>query len=569
MTRHVPIRPALPLLLAIALVAGVLAAPAPSAYAAPAKTPPLTTPWTSQALTGTPLPEYPRPQMTRPDWLNLNGEWQLRQSATDDAPQFGTNLPERVNVPFPVESRAVRHPAGRQRQPQLPVLPAHVHRAGRTGRVGASCCTSAPSTGRAPSGSTASRSARTPAATTPSPSTSRPSSTAAPTRSSSRSGTPPTPGRTAACPPSASRPRHPAASSTPPAPGIWQTVWMEPVPAASISSVDVYPNLANNTLRVRVFTRGDVSGHSVLAEALNGTTVVGIGHRRLHRVQRAGAQRPPLVARRPVPLQPAGDAARRRRRHGGPDHALLRHAGDHHRPGQRGAASQAQRPVRVPGRHPRPGLLAGRALHRADRRRPRLRPAEAQGPGLQHGAQAHQGRAAALVLPRRPARPAGLAGHPVADRTGRRPHRRPAGAVRGRGTRDRRRAPQLTRRDRVHALQRGLGRAVPRRHPAGRAEHQEPGPDPAGQPAQRLQLLPVPRQPRQRRHRRLAHLPRPGLPRAVEQPDRGARRVRRPRPAHAGPRVQPERRLLRVRVAVQLDTPSPTGTWGWCRAPRT
>ncbi len=42
--------------------------------------------------------------MTRPDWQNLNGEWQLRQSATDDAPQFNTTLPERVNVPFPVES---------------------------------------------------------------------------------------------------------------------------------------------------------------------------------------------------------------------------------------------------------------------------------------------------------------------------------------------------------------------------------------------------------------------------------------------------------------------------------
>jgi hypothetical protein len=42
--------------------------------------------------------------MTRPDWQNLNGEWQLRQSATDDAPQFGATLPERVNVPFAVES---------------------------------------------------------------------------------------------------------------------------------------------------------------------------------------------------------------------------------------------------------------------------------------------------------------------------------------------------------------------------------------------------------------------------------------------------------------------------------
>jgi hypothetical protein len=57
--------------------------------------------------------------------------------------------------------------------------------------------------------------------------------------------------------------------------GIWQTVWLEPTPASSISGVDLYPNLANNTIRVRVLGRGDVSGHTVLAEALNGSTVVG------------------------------------------------------------------------------------------------------------------------------------------------------------------------------------------------------------------------------------------------------------------------------------------------------
>jgi hypothetical protein len=60
-----------------------------------------------------------------------------------------------------------------------------------------------------------------------------------------------------------------------PSSGIWQTVWMEPTPVSSIYSVDFYPNLSNNTLRVRVFTRGNVAGHSVLAEALDGSTVVG------------------------------------------------------------------------------------------------------------------------------------------------------------------------------------------------------------------------------------------------------------------------------------------------------
>src|SRR5687767_9062888 len=88
---------------ALAVAAASLLVHTP-AQAVPAKTAPLTTPWTAQALNGTPLPEYPRPQMTRPDWQNLNGEWQLRQSASDDAPQFGVTLPERINVPFAVES---------------------------------------------------------------------------------------------------------------------------------------------------------------------------------------------------------------------------------------------------------------------------------------------------------------------------------------------------------------------------------------------------------------------------------------------------------------------------------
>lgn len=60
-----------------------------------------------------------------------------------------------------------------------------------------------------------------------------------------------------------------------PSSGIWQTVWLERTPATSISRVDLTPDLATNTVRVRVLTAGTVSGHTVLAEALSGATVVG------------------------------------------------------------------------------------------------------------------------------------------------------------------------------------------------------------------------------------------------------------------------------------------------------
>ncbi|GAA4445208.1 glycoside hydrolase family 2 [Phytohabitans houttuyneae] len=255
------------------LVAGLLAVPSP-AQAAPAKTPPLTTPWTAQALNGTPLPEYPRPQMTRPDWLNLNGEWQLRQSATNDAPQFNTNLPERVNVPFPVESAlsGVMRAANDNRN-YLFYRRTFTVPAGWSGRrvqlhFGAvdwqsTVWVNGVQVGTHSGGYDAFTFDVTPQLNGGTnevvvkvwdPSDTR---------------------QNGSLPPIGKQTKTPNGIFYTPSSGIWQTVWLEPTPTSSISSVDLYPNLSNNTIRVRVFTRGDVTGHTVLAEALNGTTVVG------------------------------------------------------------------------------------------------------------------------------------------------------------------------------------------------------------------------------------------------------------------------------------------------------
>ncbi|MFD2352712.1 hypothetical protein ACFSTC_30650 [Nonomuraea ferruginea] len=91
-------------------------------------------------------------------------------------------------------------------------------------------------------------------------------------------------------------------------------------------------------------------------------------------------------------------------------------------------------------------------------------------------------------------------------------------AVRDRGAGDRRRAPQLTRGRRLRPVQRGLGRVEPRRHPARHPERQEPGPDPPGQRAQRVQLLQLAGRPGQRRHDRLARVHGPGRSRALLHP---------------------------------------------------
>ncbi|HZM79864.1 MAG TPA: AbfB domain-containing protein [Candidatus Limnocylindrales bacterium] len=261
------------LLAVVTLMAGLLVY-APAVHGAPAKTPPLTTPWTSQALTGTPLPEYPRPQMVRPDWQNLNGEWQLRQSATDDPPQFNTNLPERVNVPFPVESAlsGVMRPANDSRNylfyRRTFTVPSNW--AGRRVQLHFGAVdwqTTVWVNGIQVGGHTGGYDAFTFDIT-----------------GQLNGGTnelvmkvwdPSDTRQNGSLQPIGKQTKTPGGIFYTPSSGIWQTVWLEPTPAASISSVDLYPTLANNTLRVRVFTRGDVTGHSVFAEALNGATVVG------------------------------------------------------------------------------------------------------------------------------------------------------------------------------------------------------------------------------------------------------------------------------------------------------
>jgi hypothetical protein len=68
------------------------------------KTPRLSTPWTGEVGPRNAHPEYPRPQLTRQSWQNLNGVWQYAEAERDEEPPFGRDLPERILVPFPVES---------------------------------------------------------------------------------------------------------------------------------------------------------------------------------------------------------------------------------------------------------------------------------------------------------------------------------------------------------------------------------------------------------------------------------------------------------------------------------
>ena len=75
---------------------------------AQSETPPMMTKWGRGLNTDNVLPDYPRPQMMRQNWHNLNGYWELQinrntNGETQPGETSGTPLP--VLVPFPIESQ--------------------------------------------------------------------------------------------------------------------------------------------------------------------------------------------------------------------------------------------------------------------------------------------------------------------------------------------------------------------------------------------------------------------------------------------------------------------------------
>ncbi|UCD76195.1 MAG: hypothetical protein JSV91_04585 [Phycisphaerales bacterium] len=69
-----------------------------------AKQAPIMTRWAEQVTPDNVHAEYPRPQMVREEWMNLNGVWELAFAEADDRLPVGRTLPQRILVPFPVES---------------------------------------------------------------------------------------------------------------------------------------------------------------------------------------------------------------------------------------------------------------------------------------------------------------------------------------------------------------------------------------------------------------------------------------------------------------------------------
>jgi hypothetical protein len=220
----------------------------------------LTTPWTADVSPTNALPDYPRPQMVRADWLNLNGLWDYAiTAATAGSPPVYDG---RILVPYPVESAlsGVQRPLDEQntlwyhRAFQVPASWAgrrimlrfdavdwqariiiNGHEAGThhggydafafditddlnpDGRQELDVAVSNPTEGDQPRGKQS---------------------------------------------------RRPEGIFYSASSGIWQTVWLEPVPASGITDVKMAPEVDAGTLRLQVFDREDSSNLMVEATAL-------------------------------------------------------------------------------------------------------------------------------------------------------------------------------------------------------------------------------------------------------------------------------------------------------------
>ena len=86
--------------MAMLILAGLLSIPL-FAHAWEPAAGPLKTRWAKDVSPANAHPEYPRPQMVRQEWLNLNGLWDLAITNKEGKP---TEFQSQILVPFPVES---------------------------------------------------------------------------------------------------------------------------------------------------------------------------------------------------------------------------------------------------------------------------------------------------------------------------------------------------------------------------------------------------------------------------------------------------------------------------------
>ncbi|MDB4949035.1 MAG: beta-galactosidase/beta-glucuronidase [Gemmatimonadetes bacterium] len=246
-------------------VSAAPAVPPPPAWHAAAG--PLMTRWAAQVTPENVLPEYPRPQMVRPRWQSLNGLWQLAFVTDSAAPQpFGQTLPQQVLVPFPIESAlsgVMKHAdrivyrrtfranaaAGERQLLHFGAVDWHA-------RVFVN--------GRQVADHTGGYDAFTVDVTDALRGDGDQELVVAVFDPTDTFGQP-----------RGKQVSNPEGIFYTPVTGIWQTVWLEPVPAASIDALRMTPDVAGKAVRLTVRGRGARPGQTVEAVATAGGREVG------------------------------------------------------------------------------------------------------------------------------------------------------------------------------------------------------------------------------------------------------------------------------------------------------
>lgn len=230
-------------------------------------TAPLMTRWAKDVSPQNALPEYPRPQMVRREWLNLNGLWQLDLKAGEgDAAPVGKKLAQTILVPFPVESAlsGVMQPANRvwyRRTFQVPERWTGSRVLLHFGAVDweATVYVNGKEQGTHRGGYDAFSFDITDALTT---GTDQELLVKVwdPTDQGDQ--------------PRGKQVKNPKGIWYTPTTGIWQTVWLEPVPAARIGQLKFVPDVDASCLRLTVEGVGTTADHTVEVVARDGNTVV-------------------------------------------------------------------------------------------------------------------------------------------------------------------------------------------------------------------------------------------------------------------------------------------------------
>ena len=232
------------------------------------KTANLMTQYAAKIDTANVLGEYPRPQLTRENWMNLNGIWQFQSSsnATEVIPT-GT-LSSKILVPFPVESAISGIMVHYDRMWYRRTFTVPAAWAGQRilvhfGAVDyeSEVYINNQSLGIHKGGYDAFTYDITPYL--------------------SVTGSQEITVRVFDPTDDGGQPRGKQTNTNPtsgimytPTSGIWQTVWLEPVPQTSISEIKLVPNVDNSTLKLRAITSGTATNLTITGEVKDGATTV-------------------------------------------------------------------------------------------------------------------------------------------------------------------------------------------------------------------------------------------------------------------------------------------------------